>query len=80
MPFEITVQVLINGLIATPSKTGTYLVDGFPRALDQANYFEKNVVEAHQILFFDVPREKMIERCMKRAETSGRADDNEVTI
>lgn len=22
----------------------------------------------------------MIERCMKRAETSGRADDNEVTI
>ena len=47
VPFEITVQVLINGLISTPSKTGTYLVDGFPRALDQANFFEKNVVEAH---------------------------------
>lgn len=34
VPFEITVQVLINGLIAMPSKTGTYLIDGFPRALD----------------------------------------------
>ena len=34
VPFEITVQVLINGLIATPSKTKTYLIDGFPRALD----------------------------------------------
>ena len=80
VPFEVTVQVLINGLIATPSKTKTYLIDGFPRALDQANYFEKNVIEAHQILFYDVPKEKMLERCMKRAQTSGRADDNEVTI
>ena len=47
VPFELTVQVLINGLIATPSKTRTYLIDGFPRALDQANFFEKNVIEAH---------------------------------
>jgi adenylate kinase len=57
-----------------------YLVDGFPRALDQAIYFEKNVVEASQILFYDVPQEIMLERCMKRAETSGRADDNAETI
>ena len=47
VPFEITVQVLVNGLIATPSKTRTYLIDGFPRALDQATFFEKNVIEAH---------------------------------
>lgn len=39
VPFELTVQILINALIATPSKT--YLVDGFPRAIDQAIYFEK---------------------------------------
>ena len=48
--------------------------------MDQAVYFEKNVVEASQILFYDVPQEKMIERCMKRAETSGRSDDNAETI
>jgi len=34
VPFELTVQILINGLIATPSKTKTYLIDGFPRAID----------------------------------------------
>lgn len=56
------------------------MLDGFPRALDQAVYFEKNVVEANQILFYDVPQEKMLERCMKRAETSGRSDDNAETI
>lgn len=56
------------------------MVDGFPRALDQAVYFEKNVVEASQILFYDVPQEIMLERCIKRAETSGRADDNAEVI
>ena len=31
-------------------------------------------------IFFDVPNEVMKERLLKRAETSGRADDNEETI
>jgi len=37
-------------------------------------------VETQQVLFYDVPQELMIERCMKRAETSGRDDDNAETI
>jgi adenylate kinase family enzyme len=32
VPFELTVQVLINALISNPSSV--YLIDGFPRALD----------------------------------------------
>jgi len=31
-------------------------------------------------LFYDVPQEIMLERCLKRAETSGRSDDNAETI
>lgn len=58
------------------TKSENYLIDGFPRAVDQALYFEQNVVEAQQVLFYDVPQEIMLERCMKRAETSGRSDDN----
>lgn len=61
-----------------PSKT--YLIDGFPRAIDQATYFEKNVIEAHSILYYEVPKETMLARCAKRAETSGRADDNPATM
>lgn len=78
VPFELTVQLLINALVATPSKN--YLIDGFPRAIDQAQYFEQNVIEAQQILFYDVPQETMTERCLKRAETSNRSDDNADTI
>ena len=31
-------------------------------------------------MFYDVPQEIMLERCLKRAETSGRSDDNAETI
>jgi adenylate kinase family enzyme len=43
-------------------------------------YFESNVCEVTQVLYYDVPQETMLERCMKRAETSGRSDDNAETI
>jgi len=78
VPFELTVQVLINSLIATPSKN--YLIDGFPRALDQAIHFETMCCEAQSVLYYNVPEEICIERCMERAKTSGRTDDNQATI
>jgi len=78
VPFETTVTLLTNALIATQSKN--YLIDGFPRAVDQAQFFEQQVVETQQVLYYEVPQEIMIERCMKRAETSGRDDDNAETI
>jgi adenylate kinase family enzyme len=39
-------------MIASPSKN--YLIDGFPRELEQALYFEKHVGECQRILFYDV--------------------------
>jgi len=44
IPYQLTVQVLVNALIEQPSKN--YLIDGFPRAVDQAVYFEQVVGEA----------------------------------
>lgn len=38
VPYELTVSLLVNALIANPAKN--YLIDGFPRAVDQAFYFE----------------------------------------
>ncbi len=43
VPHELTVSLLVNALIANPAKN--YLIDGFPRAVDQAIYFEQNVLE-----------------------------------
>lgn len=56
------------------------MIDGFPRAVDQAIFFEKNVVEAHQILYYKVPDDIMQARMAKRAETSDRSDDNPETM
>ena len=75
---------MINALIANPSNVSltlslplkNYLIDGFPRAVDQAIYFEQHVCEAQTVLFYDVSEEILVKRCKKRAETSGRADDN----
>jgi adenylate kinase len=38
VPYELTVQILISALIANPSKN--ILIDGFPRQVEQAIYFE----------------------------------------
>lgn len=74
VPLELTVQVLINALVASPSQN--YLIDGFPRTVEQATYFESNVTEAQNVLFYECDEETCIKRCMARAETSGRSDDN----
>jgi len=70
------VQLLINALIANPSQN--YLIDGFPREVDQCTYFETNVCEAQNVLFFDCPQDVCTARIMSRGQ--GRADDNEETI
>ena len=56
------------------------MIDGFPREVSQAIAFERLVGEAQTVLFFNTPLQVCIDRCMQRAKTSGRSDDNEETI
>lgn len=78
VPTEVTIKILFQGMLKNPAKA--YLIDGFPRSADQAMFFEQNILECQTILHFEVSKETMFARCMKRAETSGREDDNEDTI
>lgn len=82
VPMEVTIQLLENAMTATIKENGNrkFLIDGFPRKLDQALSFEQKVVPSKFTLFFDCPEETMRERLLKRGETSGRADDNEESI
>ncbi|KAI0272135.1 adenylate kinase-domain-containing protein [Russula aff. rugulosa BPL654] len=59
---------------------GRFLIDGFPRKMDQALKFEEDVCESSLVLFFTTSEETMLKRLMKRGQTSGREDDNEETI
>ncbi|KAF2683258.1 UMP-CMP kinase-like protein [Lentithecium fluviatile CBS 122367] len=78
VPMEVTVQLLENAMkVAIEKEKKTlFLIDGFPRKLDQAHAFERTVVPSKFTLFFDCPEDVMQERLLNRGKTSGRADDN----
>ncbi|KAK8049502.1 UMP-CMP kinase [Apiospora phragmitis] len=89
VPMEVTVQLLENAMTATvdPSgkgetkgKKGKFLIDGFPRKMDQAVKFEESVCPAKAVLFYDCPEAEMERRLLDRGKTSGRADDNADSI
>jgi UMP-CMP kinase len=84
VPMEVTVQLLENAMTEvvnkSPEKKGKFLIDGFPRKMDQALKFEEAVCPAKFVLFFDCPEEEMEKRLLERGKTSGRSDDNAESI
>ncbi|RKP13560.1 adenylate kinase-domain-containing protein [Piptocephalis cylindrospora] len=74
VPMEVTIALLKKAM--RRSNKGWFLVDGFPRAMDQALKFEETVVESTATLYFECPESTMLQRLLKRGETSGRVDDN----
>jgi len=84
VPMEVTVQLLENAMTEVidkdKDKKGKFLIDGFPRKMDQALKFEETVCPSKFVLFYDCPEEEMQKRLLKRGETSGRSDDNAESI
>ena len=82
VPMEVTIQLLENAMNAEIEKSSNrkFLIDGFPRKMDQALKFEEVVVPSKFTLFFDCDEATMRERLLDRGKTSGRADDNEESI
>ncbi|KAF7190354.1 Uridylate kinase [Pseudocercospora fuligena] len=82
VPQEVTIKLLENSMVSEIKESGNrkFLIDGFPRKMDQAIKFEEIVVPSKFTLFFDCPEETMRERLLNRGKTSGRSDDNEESI
>lgn len=86
VPMEVTVQLLENAMTdtirnsATPNGKHKFLIDGFPRKMDQAHKFEEAVCPARLVLFYDCPEDEMERRLLERGKTSGRSDDNAESI
>merc|ERR1712166_527787 len=79
VPHEITIRLLQKALHHSPDKH-KFLIDGFPRALGQAQAFEEMVGRAKMVLFFDAPDDVLTQRTLTRGQTSGRTDDNQEAI
>lgn len=74
VPVEVTLALLRTAM--TASGATKFLVDGFPRAADQAVAFESTVCSPSRVLYLDVDDAELTARLLERGKTSGRADDN----
>ncbi|XP_059179679.1 adenylate kinase isoenzyme 5-like isoform X1 [Physella acuta] len=80
VPLEEVLGLLRDAIISNISKTGCFLIDGYPRELDQGVKFEKEIAQCSYVLYFDVSDKTMTARLLERGKNSGRVDDNEETI
>uniref|UniRef100_A0A0M3ID21 Adenylate kinase isoenzyme 1 n=1 Tax=Ascaris lumbricoides TaxID=6252 RepID=A0A0M3ID21_ASCLU len=81
VPLEVVLDLVKEAMLEAVKKgTKGFLIDGYPREVKQGEQFESEIQEAKLVLFFDVSEETLVKRCLHRAETSGRVDDNIETI
>lgn len=80
VPLDTVLGLLRDAMIKKAATSKGFLIDGYPRELDQGKRFESEVAPVVSVLYFEVADETMKKRLLKRAETSGRVDDNEETI
>ncbi|CAK8673047.1 unnamed protein product [Clavelina lepadiformis] len=79
VPLETILKLIKDNIASQPDSKG-FLIDGYPREVQQGIEFEKVVGSCTFVLWVDVSQDTMVKRLLKRGETSGRVDDNEETI
>ena len=75
--------MLKKKLISLEDENG-FLLDGFPRTVDQAAALDVMMKELNMditaLVALDVPEEEIVARILNRGKTSGRSDDNDPNI
>ncbi|GAA6063745.1 hypothetical protein JCM10212_005703, partial [Sporobolomyces blumeae] len=83
VPMEVTIKLLENAMrdaMAENAGNSKFLIDGFPRQMDQAVKFDESVCPSSLVLFLVCPENILLERLLERGKTSGRDDDNAESI
>lgn len=82
VPDEVT-NAMVKERLARDD-ADTFILDGYPRTLDQVETLDAMLAELGRpldtVIALTVDAEELIERLLKRAETSGRTDDTEEVI
>lgn len=83
VPDEIT-NDLVRNRLSEPDAQGGFLLDGYPRTMDQVRELDEILAEQghplEEVLELTVDAEEVVERLLKRAQTDGRSDDTEEVI
>lgn len=83
VPDEVVIGMISTALEENATANG-FLFDGFPRTVAQAEALDKLLslkkTNINTVLFLQVNEEELINRLVKRAQTSGRMDDADPEI
>jgi len=83
VPDELVIKIIEERIIHEDCSRG-FILDGFPRTVEQAialeKILEKNGKKLEVVVYIDVPEKELITRLLKRAEIENRVDDNLITI
>ena len=83
VPDEVT-NAMVEDRLAQGDAREAFILDGYPRTVDQVDTLDRILdgfgTKLDGVLELVVDPEELIQRLLKRAETSGRADDTEEVI
>jgi adenylate kinase len=83
VPDELIIDLVLP-LVRDAAAAEGYLLDGFPRSVEQAERVRAMVTElgaqADAAIYLDVPHDVLIQRMLDRATTEGRVDDTASVI
>lgn len=83
VPDEVVIGIIRERLVEPDCKNG-FLLDGFPRTIEQAKALDEMLKELNiqldAVLNLSVPDNELLRRLLERAKIEGRSDDNEETI
>jgi adenylate kinase len=81
---DALIVALIRDRIAERDARDGFILDGFPRTLEQGRAFDTMLAEGGEslsaVVNFEVPEAVLVERMLGRAKAEGRADDRPETI
>lgn len=81
---DSTMEGVVSERLGAPDCGGGFLLDGYPRTVAQARFLDgllaSRGTRLDHVCCFEVPRENLIERMLKRGRETGRTDDTRETI
>jgi adenylate kinase len=84
VPDDVIIGLVREILVENKAINRGFLLDGFPRTLEQAkaleNLFHGLGVDEVRIIMITAPEEELVQRMIKRGLETGRTDDTEDTI
>jgi adenylate kinase len=83
VPDEVIIDLVLPYVLEAASAEG-YLLDGFPRSVEQAERVRSQVTahggRADAAIYLDASRDVLVARLLERATTEGRSDDTAEVI